>query len=317
MSELVSIIVPVYNVQKYINKCIESMLRQTYTNIEIVLVDDGSTDNSGMICDKYALDDDRIVVIHKENGGQSDARNAGIDKSTGEYICFVDGDDCIEENMIELLYENLVNRNADISICNYHSRYERDGSKSKEITVKDVVWSRVDFWNNYYNENQYYCVVLWNKMFRKKLFENVRFPVGRISEDAWVMGELVSRAETICASDMDCYEYTIRNGSSMQTSLLISWLSAVGACIERMSYFEEDKDYVNLNKNMSYIIRTMVNTKINEAFPDVRDEYKKDKCNVKKVYKNYRKLLNSKTRFQYNIFMISEKLYSRLMKARY
>ena len=136
MKDLVSIIVPVYNVQKYLDKCIESMLKQTYTNIEIVLVDDGSTDGSASICDKYAADDERVVVVHKKNGGQSDARNVGLEKSTGEYICWVDGDDCIEENMIELLHKNLVDNNADISICNYHSRYESDNRKCKDITVK-------------------------------------------------------------------------------------------------------------------------------------------------------------------------------------
>ena len=315
MKDLVSIIVPVYNVQKYLDKCIESMLKQTYTNIEIVLVDDGSTDGSALICDKYAADDERIVVVHKKNGGQSDARNVGREKSTGEYICWVDGDDCIEENMIELLHKNLVDNNADISICNYHSRYESDGRKCKDITVRDGIWTRADFWNNYYNENQYYCVVLWNKMFRKRLFSDVHFPVGRISEDAWVMGKIVSRAETIYASDADGYEYTIRSGSSMQTSMVVSWLSAVEACIERTSYFEEEKDYINLNKNMAYIIRTMVNSKKNAAFTEVSDLYKKDKCNVKNVYKKYRKLLSSKTKLQYMIFMISEKLYGRLMKA--
>ena len=305
MSDLVSIIVPVYNVQKYLDKCIESMLKQTYTNIEIVLVDDGSTDGSASICDKYAADDERVVVVHKKNGGQSDARNVGLEKSTGEYICWVDGDDCIEENMIELLHKNLVDNNADISICNYHSRYESDNRKCKDITVKDGIWTRADFWNNYYNENQYYCVVLWNKMFKKSLFMDIYFPVGRISEDAWVMGKVVSHAETIYASDADCYEYTIRRGSSMQTSMVVSWLSAVEACIERTSYFEEEKDYINLNKNMAYIIRTMVNSKKNAAFTEVSDLYKKDKCYVKNVYKKYRKLLSSKTKLQYMIFMVS------------
>ena len=152
-------------------------------------------------------------------------------------------------------------------------------------------------------------------MFRKRLFSDVHFPVGRISEDAWVMGKVVSRAETIYASDADGYEYMIRSGSSMQTSMVVSWLSAVEACIERTSYFEEEKDYINLNKNMAYIIRTMVNSKKNAAFTEVSDLYKKDKCNVKNVYKKYRKLLSSKTKLQYMIFMISEKLYGKLMKG--
>ena len=115
----ISIIIPVYNVETYIHKCIGSVLAQTYRNIEVILVDDGSPDNSGIICDEYAKKDKRVIVIHKKNGGLSDARNAGIDAATGDYIVFVDSDDYIAPDMIEKLYETQKRNNADITVCGY------------------------------------------------------------------------------------------------------------------------------------------------------------------------------------------------------
>ena len=124
MEKKVSVIIPVYNVEKYLKECIQSVLRQTYKNLEIILVDDGSKDNSGNICDEYAKRDERIKVIHKKNGGLSDARNAGIDICTGEYIAFLDSDDFIEEDMYEFLVKNLEKAKADISICQVYYVYK-------------------------------------------------------------------------------------------------------------------------------------------------------------------------------------------------
>ena len=116
---LISIIIPVYNVEKYLRKCLDSIINQTYKKLEIILIDDGSTDNSGKICEEYAKKDDRIIVIHKENAGVSSARNRGIELANGKYIGFIDSDDWIEENMYETLYQNLLQFDVDISMCNY------------------------------------------------------------------------------------------------------------------------------------------------------------------------------------------------------
>lgn len=129
MNDLISIIVPVYNVEKYLNKCIDSIINQTYKNIEIILVDDGSTDNSGKICDEYLLRDSRIKVIHKNNGGLSSARNEGINISSGEYIGFVDSDDWVEPNMYEEMYKKILYSNADIVDCGYWKEYENKSIK--------------------------------------------------------------------------------------------------------------------------------------------------------------------------------------------
>jgi glycosyltransferase involved in cell wall biosynthesis len=118
-TELISVIIPVYKVEKYINRCVESVLVQNYHNIEVILVDDGSPDNCGIICDRYADKDSRVKVIHKTNGGLSDARNAGLNIATGQYICFIDSDDYIEKDMLKDMYDNIVRTGADITICNY------------------------------------------------------------------------------------------------------------------------------------------------------------------------------------------------------
>ncbi|NST07596.1 glycosyltransferase, partial [Enterococcus faecalis] len=120
----ISIIVPVYNVEKYLEKCVRSILAQTFTDFELILVDDGSPDSSGAMCDQFAEQDQRVKVIHKENGGLSDARNAGIEIATGEYLGFVDSDDYIADDMYELLYTNIVKEDADLSICGIYDVYE-------------------------------------------------------------------------------------------------------------------------------------------------------------------------------------------------
>ena len=124
MEELISVVVPVYNVEKYIDKCINSIINQTYKNLEIILVDDGSPDNCGNICDEYAKKDNRIIVIHKENGGLSDARNTGIEVSKGKYITFIDSDDYISDNYVSFLYNLIIEYKADISIGKHYVLYE-------------------------------------------------------------------------------------------------------------------------------------------------------------------------------------------------
>ena len=126
MNELISVIVPIYNVEKYLERCLDSIIKQTYKNLDIILVDDGSIDNSTKICDEYVKKDSRIKVIHKENGGLSDARNVGIDNSDGKYICFIDSDDYIELDMIENLYDGIVKNNANICCCGKLLEYEKN-----------------------------------------------------------------------------------------------------------------------------------------------------------------------------------------------
>ena len=150
MNEQISVIIPVYNVEKYLSDCVESVLRQTYTDLEIILVDDGSKDASGRICDDYAKQDLRVRVIHKQNGGLSSARNAGIESANGQYLYFLDSDDWIAENAIELLYEAIKNTQSDLALCNMQYTDVRGRNISKQNAYRDFcvnneLWTQQDF----------------------------------------------------------------------------------------------------------------------------------------------------------------------------
>ena len=178
----ISIIVPFYNVEKYAPKCIESIINQTYTNLEIILVDDGSPDTCGKICDDYALKDGRIKVIHKKNAGLSDARNVGIKEATGKYIGFVDGDDYIEKDMYKYLYNLIKENNADISICGVEEVYE-DGSIQDEKAKESIeILSKEDAIKELLLDKKVRSHA-WDKLYKRELFENIEYPYGRKMED--------------------------------------------------------------------------------------------------------------------------------------
>ena len=163
---LVSVIVPIYMVQDYLVKCIESITNQTYTNLEIILVDDGSQDNCGKICDEFSKQDERIKVIHKENGGLSDARNAGIDSATGEYYLFVDSDDSIEPQMVEFLVKPILERRADVSVCGF--RRVEEGQKldfSEYEYVNPIIISSYEIKKEYHI---LYVLNIWLKIYHDK-----------------------------------------------------------------------------------------------------------------------------------------------------
>lgn len=214
---LVSIIIPIYKVEPYLRQCLDSVINQTYTNLEIILVDDGSPDNSPQICDEYATKDNRIVVIHKENGGLSDARNVGLDICKGEYISFVDSDDWVENAYIKVLYEILKKENADISICTYNSFI--DGSAPTPIhpsnQQKSFLWDSHETLIRLCKEETVGLIAAWGKLYKRQLFEYIRFPKGKLYEDAYVNYKLYSQCEKICYTSTPLYYYRIRNGSIM------------------------------------------------------------------------------------------------------
>ena len=210
----VSIVVPVYNVENYISRCINSLIKQSYKNLEIVLVDDGSTDLSAKICDEYKKIDSRIKVIHKKNGGLSDARNFGIDNCTGEYICFVDSDDWIEKEMIKTLIENIVDTKSDIAICGRYRAYE---NKEKIIEKykkypKEIVFNNI-IGLQYLMSFCGYDMSVCDKMFKSSLFSEIRFPYGLTCEDSFTTYKLFSESKQICYINKPFYNYFFRTNS--------------------------------------------------------------------------------------------------------
>lgn len=211
MKDLISIVVPIYKVEQYLRQCLDSICLQSYNNIEIILVDDGSPDRCGKICDEYAEKDSRIQVIHKVNGGLSDARNAGIDIATGKYIAFVDSDDWIEKTMFENLYNTALKEQADIVCC---GRYLTDGEHvfSQNFMSNSRSYNRQDAIEEILLGKSL-DVAAWDKLYAKELFDGIRFPVGENNEDIATFYKLIAKANKIAHSGTCEYYYRNRADS--------------------------------------------------------------------------------------------------------
>lgn len=207
----ISIIVPVFNVEKYLNRCIDSILSQSFGDYELLLVDDGSADGSGKICDEYAKKDSRIKVFHKNNGGLSSARNFGIEQSSAPYIGFVDSDDYIAPDMYELLYYNIQKEDADISMCAlfdiYNGRPEKVNKKTEYFVTDSAEAVRIVM------EAQKTSVTAVNKLYKRKLFDNIRYPEGRIAEDAFVIVDILLLVKKAVITTEQKYYYVHRKES--------------------------------------------------------------------------------------------------------
>lgn len=240
--EKISIVVPIYNVEDYIVKNIESLINQTYKNIEIILVDDGSPDKCGSICDEYAEKDDRIVVIHKKNGGLSDARNVGIDIATGKYITFIDSDDYVSTKYCEILYNTIKKYDADISICNYTS-FDEGEDASEKIVDDVVVMNSIQALDNLYNVAGGFgqeMHVAWGKLYKMGLFKSLRYPVGKLNEDEFVIHYLFGDSDKVVLNKSVLYFYLQRGGSIMGQTFSEKRLAGLEALMDRINYFKEN-----------------------------------------------------------------------------
>ena len=230
---LVSVIIPIYKVEPYIHECVESVINQTYKNLEIILVDDGSPDNCPKICDEYALKDSRIKVIHKENGGLSDARNAGMKIATADYWSFVDSDDVCHPQMIEVLMKPILEDNGlKMSTCTHTKTIEKWNDKF-EYTVKKMSaldYMRVD-----------YYMVAWGKIYHKSLFNGIEYPKGRLHEDEFTTYKLAYYSGNVGYVDLPYYFYRQREGSIMGQASPKKVADCYVALWERMDFFEKEK----------------------------------------------------------------------------
>ena len=211
---LISVIVPVYNVEDYIDECIESIISQTYSKLEIIIVNDGSKDRSREKCEKYVGLDNRIRIIDKSNGGLSSARNAGIKVATGDYLCFIDSDDYIENTMIESLLRVSQMEQADIVCCNYDNVNEKSGTISKHnIRFQGIEkYNRQEAHELMLAEDFFKCFA-WNKLYKKELFDNIQYPEGLHYEDILTLYKLIKKANTIVFTSEPLYHYRVRENS--------------------------------------------------------------------------------------------------------
>jgi len=312
----ISIIVPVYNVEKYIHRCIDSILHQTFKDFELILVDDGSLDNSGKICDEYAKEDDRIKVIHKENGGLSDARNVGLDIAQGEYIAFVDSDDWIEKDMYSILYENIRKYNADISICKMRKIF--DSTVDNNITTNNcIILNNEEAFDCLFN-NKYYASHACDKLYKKSLFDGIRYPVGKLYEDMFTTYRLFEKANKVVFSDYIGYNYFQRKDGIVNSKFRPEKLDYIRAFngIFDLGYSKYPKSINSIT--ISYVL---ANTTL---ITDICRAGYKDKSIISELIRNIRenlfcfcryKHISVRTKMQAVLIAINYRIYSFLVLA--
>lgn len=279
----ISIIMPIYNVEKYLTRSIESVINQTFSNFELILVNDGSTDRCREICYKYKNIDERIILIDKENGGVSSARNSGLDIAKGEYIYFIDSDDCIDEDAIEYLYKLSINYNADIS-CYKAKTYKNEILQTKLNLNEEIdIYDREDIIKEY-AQNGKFLYSVWNKLFKSKLFTNVRFSQDiRYAEDALINYYLFSKSDRLVMSNLQKYNYYI-NENGVVSNITKKRLDILKA--QRKMY-----EFLNTNycEYTQYIINEYVNSSISIAIDIGMENKIKKKKHILKELKEINK----------------------------
>lgn len=239
MQQVISVIVPVYQVDTYLDRCIESLLCQTYHNLEIILVDDGSCDKCARICDDWAKEDYRIRVIHKKNGGLSDARNAGMPFVIGKYISFIDSDDTVTPDYFEVMLHTLQTEKSDIIECDVVKFYEDNHFDAFQDDLSVTSYSAVDGLSGLINENPFHQHV-WNKLYKAELVLDVPFPFGKLNEDEFWTYQIFGRAKMVTKINKTMYYYFQRSGSIMGAGFNLRRLDALEGKFNRQQYIEKN-----------------------------------------------------------------------------
>lgn len=292
MKDLISIIVPIYQVEDYLIECLDSIINQEYTNLEIILVDDGSKDKCPKICDDYKFKDDRIKVVHKTNGGLSDARNAGLDIAKGKYICFVDSDDILNKNFVKILYDNIKNTDADISVCDFLSIKNINDISNNNITNNLKHYTKEEILNSFYKKQSLRLVLAWNKLYKREIWNNIRYPKGKVHEDEFVIHHILDNINKLVISDSKLYYYRQRE-NSITSVYNKKRLNALEALEDRLDFYKKqsnEKMYNNTLYNFFFSIRHhLKQMKDIEEFKDIENSLKNKYDQV------YKQLLKCKT----------------------
>lgn len=337
MKPLISVIIPVYGVEKYLKRAVDSVLGQTYRNLEIILVDDGSPDQCPAICDAYAAKEARVRVIHKENGGLSDARNAGLDIAGGDYIAFLDSDDYYAPFFIEVLYGQLIKQNAQVALCRYEVTEELDVSAGpdfagylanyREGKIYCPVYDRKQMLCNQYDAiccDATYFIVAWNKLYKASLWKGVRFPKGKIHEDEATTYRIFDKIEKGVYVNMPMYAYFSMPDSITRAKFNLRRLQWFDALDDRIDFLYEKAE----NEAANAAVRGRADGAIRYYYPLVR-ECPREKTEAKRL-KGYVKqalwmnkngqeqqkgFLRLVTKIGYRLFLISPVLYKLMMKV--
>ena len=326
MDELISIIVPIYNVEKYLEKCINSIINQTYKNLEIILVNDGSKDSSKDICEKFLKIDNRIIVVHKENEGLSEARNVGINIAKGKYIGFIDSDDYIEADMFERLYNNIKKNNADISICNIVEENEQGKIIKTYIRENDNVieLNKIEALKKLIMDQEvtnHAC----NKLYKKDLFCNIKYPFSRKMEDMATTYKLFDLANKIVVDSSIGYHY-IQRSDSIMGNINKELIEHYELAVKEKDEYLYDK-YPELRESIEIEEINSIKTLFYySVFADLKEIYNSEKykrylLEYRKKYKKYTKeifkTINNSAKIAYELLyrnLILFKIYIKIRK---
>lgn len=282
MDSLISVIVPVYNVEKYLRKCVDSILSQTYKNLEIILIDDGSTDSSGKLCDELEKTDPRISVLHKDNGGLSSARNAGLDRMHGEYVLFVDSDDYISGDCVEHLYAIMTGHKAQLSVGNFKATYDDacrfcdNGAQDRCITGRDAIALQ-------FGKNTVQMTVAWAKLYEASLFRTLRFPIGLLHEDEGTTYKALYLSDRVVVSDKVVYAYRCNPESITKQPKKKNYEDLCAILKEQIRFYQKNNEHVLENRVRNrFAIQTMSHLMPKNYYGDQKELMSE----AKEIYKN-------------------------------
>lgn len=273
MHKLISVIVPVYNAEQKVGQCIESILNQTYKYLELILVDDGSSDNSGLICDQYAERDNRIRVFHKNNGGQADARNFGLKECSGDYIGFVDNDDVIEPTMYETLLSNMIKNDVKISCCAYNV-VTLDKVENKYSDLQTGLYQTDFFIKNMLYQNKYASGVVWNKLFDNSLIEYLIFPKGYQFEDYLATARALFKAGRIYFDNEPKYNWIQSEKSQSKKTYYVGQETSINVAQNINKFFKDEnasQELIKASYYFEFIVRFQI---INSIYASRKRKYR-------------------------------------------
>lgn len=309
-SPLISVIVPIYKVEKYLDRCVESIVNQTYKNLEIILVDDGSPDNCPLMCDSWKEKDNRIKVVHKENGGLSDARNAGISVATGEYVAFIDSDDWIYEKYLEILLDGIYKYNCNVAVCDF-TLTSGDTPSLDNASLTYQVWKTEDF----FCERVVQAVSAWAKIIKKADLKSIRFPKGIIHEDEFVTHKILFKYDKVVYIDLGMYFYQQREDSITKSQWTPDKLITIEATKQKLDFFSQN-GYKKAELYCETLLFHNIQRNINGVIESGNNDYAKQY--LKKLYRQrkaiFKKCLRHKSfSFKKNKWEF-EMVYPRIMK---
>lgn len=323
MNLKISVIIPIYNVEKYLNRCIDSILNQTYSNLEIILVNDGSSDSCGKICDYYKMQDQRIKVIHKVNGGLSSARNSGLEIATGDYISFIDSDDFINLKMFEDMIKVAKQNNSDMICCKYFKFKNIDDIPKiddKDMNIKHFtnIEALEEYFSDKLENDKQINTAVWNKIYKKEILKNIQFPVGKIYEDVYVTYKLLYNSKKVSIINKYYYYYFQRDGSIMNSKFAVNDLYSYDDWKEIFHYINEKIDIFSDKVAIKYIFKHIyifrMITENRYILGDVGKQYKKKIIEDLKADFNILIKLNIgiKEKIRLSLFLLNSNLFIKL-----